>query len=136
MKTKGAKDGVSMHNGVGGDDTAANSGMTASGETDISALQMAGDEAVDLARRDDRGMPGGGLLGYAQFPRGPVNLDGVVIPQSAFGTSGTPPRRLTHPHGTGASWRHMDLRHNPPPLNYFQNSLPVSSPLCYSSPPR
>jgi hypothetical protein len=32
---------------------------------------------------------GGGLLGYAQFPGGPANTDGVVILQSAFGTSGT-----------------------------------------------
>ena len=32
---------------------------------------------------------GGGLLGYAQFPGGPANTDGVVILQSGFGTSGT-----------------------------------------------
>jgi ABC-type taurine transport system substrate-binding protein len=32
---------------------------------------------------------GGGLLGYAQFPGGPANTDGVVILHSAFGTSGT-----------------------------------------------
>ena len=32
---------------------------------------------------------GGGLLGYAQFPGGPAATDGVVILQSAFGTSGT-----------------------------------------------
>jgi ABC-type taurine transport system substrate-binding protein len=32
---------------------------------------------------------GGGLLGYAQFPGGPAGTDGVVILQSAFGTSGT-----------------------------------------------
>jgi hypothetical protein len=32
---------------------------------------------------------GGGLLGYAQFPGGPAETDGVVILQSAFGTSGT-----------------------------------------------
>ncbi|WLI88771.1 M43 family zinc metalloprotease [Massilia sp. R2A-15] len=31
----------------------------------------------------------GGLLGYAQFPGGPANTDGVVILQSAFGTNGT-----------------------------------------------
>jgi ABC-type taurine transport system substrate-binding protein len=31
----------------------------------------------------------GGLLGYAQFPGGPANTDGVVIQQSAFGTNGT-----------------------------------------------
>jgi len=32
---------------------------------------------------------GGGLLGYAQFPGGPADTDGVVILHSAFGTTGT-----------------------------------------------
>jgi|SRR5215213_1673819 len=32
---------------------------------------------------------GGGLLGYAQFPGGPPQTDGVVIRHSAFGTEGT-----------------------------------------------
>jgi hypothetical protein len=32
---------------------------------------------------------GGGLLGYAQFPGGPAETDGVVILNTAFGTSGT-----------------------------------------------
>lgn len=31
----------------------------------------------------------GGLLGYAQFPGGPVSTDGVVIHYRAFGTNGT-----------------------------------------------
>jgi len=31
---------------------------------------------------------GGGLLGYAQFPSGPTNTDGVVILNKAFGTVG------------------------------------------------
>lgn len=31
----------------------------------------------------------GGLLGYAQFPGGPPETDGVVIRHSAFGTTGT-----------------------------------------------
>jgi hypothetical protein len=31
----------------------------------------------------------GGLLGYAQFPGGPAETDGVVILSSAFGTTGT-----------------------------------------------
>ena len=35
------------------------------------------------------GQLGGGLLGYAQFPGGPVATDGVVILHSAFGTNGT-----------------------------------------------
>ncbi|GGF91673.1 hypothetical protein GCM10007304_02020 [Rhodococcoides trifolii] len=32
---------------------------------------------------------GGGLLGYAQFPGGPAETDGVVILDTAFGTTGT-----------------------------------------------
>jgi hypothetical protein len=32
---------------------------------------------------------GGGLLGYAQFPHGPAKTDGVVILNTAFGTTGT-----------------------------------------------
>lgn len=32
---------------------------------------------------------GGGLLGYAQFPGGPPETDGVVILNTAFGTTGT-----------------------------------------------
>jgi hypothetical protein len=31
----------------------------------------------------------GGLLGYTQFPGGPPDLDGVVILNTAFGTTGT-----------------------------------------------
>lgn len=31
----------------------------------------------------------GGLLGYAQFPGGPIATDGVVVLNTAFGTSGT-----------------------------------------------
>ncbi|MEA2583253.1 MAG: hypothetical protein QOF33_1338 [Thermomicrobiales bacterium] len=47
----------------------------------------------------------GGLLGYAQFPGGPANTDGVVIRHSAFGMTGTaaPPfhrgRTATHEIG-------------------------------------
>jgi hypothetical protein len=32
---------------------------------------------------------GGGLLGYAEFPGAPTEIDGVVILHSAFGTTGT-----------------------------------------------
>ncbi|MGU3436258.1 M20/M25/M40 family metallo-hydrolase [Actinomycetes bacterium M1A6_2h] len=32
---------------------------------------------------------GGGLLGYAQFPGGPAETDGVVVLDTAFGTTGT-----------------------------------------------
>jgi hypothetical protein len=48
---------------------------------------------------------GGGLLGYAQFPGGPAETDGVVITYTAFGTTGTatPPfhlgRTATHEIG-------------------------------------
>ena len=55
---------------------------------------------------------GGGLLGYAQFPGGPLETDGVVITHTAFGTTGTaaPPfnkgRTATHEVG---HW--LDLRH-------------------------
>jgi hypothetical protein len=47
----------------------------------------------------------GGLLGYAQFPGGPLETDGVVVAMHAFGTSGTarPPfnkgRTATHEVG-------------------------------------
>ncbi|MEO3807532.1 zinc metalloprotease [Sphaerisporangium sp. B11E5] len=55
---------------------------------------------------------GGGLLGYAQFPGGPPQTDGVVILHSAFGVTGTaaPPfdggRTATHEIG---HW--LDLYH-------------------------
>ena len=48
---------------------------------------------------------GGGLLGYAQFPGGPAQTDGVVVLHTAFGTTGTaaPPfdlgRTATHEIG-------------------------------------
>ncbi len=45
---------------------------------------------------------GGGLLGYAQFPGGPANTDGVVILQSAFGTIGT----ATSPFDKGRTATH------------------------------
>ncbi len=35
------------------------------------------------------GQLGGGLLGYAQFPGGPAETDGVVVLHSGFGTNGT-----------------------------------------------
>ena len=48
---------------------------------------------------------GGGLLGYAQFPGGPPDTDGVVVTHTGFGTTGTasPPfhlgRTTTHEVG-------------------------------------
>ncbi len=54
----------------------------------------------------------GGLLGYAQFPGGPRETDGVVILHSAFGTTGT----ARAPFNLGRSCTHevghwLNLRH-------------------------
>jgi hypothetical protein len=53
-----------------------------------------------------------GLLGYAQFPGGPVKTDGVVILNTAFGTNGS----ATAPYNLGRSAIHeighfLNLRH-------------------------
>ena len=55
---------------------------------------------------------GGGLLGYAQFPGGPARTDGVVILNTAFGTTGT----ATTPFDLGRTATHevghwLNLRH-------------------------
>jgi Pregnancy-associated plasma protein-A len=56
---------------------------------------------------------GGGLLGYAQFPGGPKKTDGVVILNTAFGTSGTAQapfnrgRTSTHEIGHWLNLRHI-----------------------------
>ncbi len=55
---------------------------------------------------------GGGLLGYAQFAGGPAATDGVVILNSAFGTTGT----ATAPFDLGRTATHevghwLNLRH-------------------------
>jgi hypothetical protein len=54
----------------------------------------------------------GGLLGYAQFPGGPAQTDGVVILNTAFGTTGS----ATDPFNLGRSATHeighfLNLRH-------------------------
>ena len=54
----------------------------------------------------------GGLLGYAQFPGGPPETDGVVILNTAFGTKGT----ATAPFHLGRTTTHeighwLNLRH-------------------------
>jgi hypothetical protein len=55
----------------------------------------------------------GGLLGYAQFPGGPVATDGVVINYRAFGTMGTAQapfnkgRTATHEVGHYLNLRHI-----------------------------
>jgi hypothetical protein len=56
---------------------------------------------------------GGGLLGYAQFPGGPLATDGVVINFQAFGTKGTAKspfnlgRTATHEVGHYLNLRHI-----------------------------
>jgi hypothetical protein len=56
---------------------------------------------------------GGGLLGYAQFPGGPADTDGVVITYTAFGNMGTaaPPfnkgRTATHEVGHWLNLYHI-----------------------------
>ena len=55
----------------------------------------------------------GGLLGYAQFPGGAAETDGVVIRSTAFGTSGTAAapfnlgRTVTHEVGHWLNLRHI-----------------------------
>jgi hypothetical protein len=55
----------------------------------------------------------GGLLGYAQFPGGPVSTDGVVVLYSAFGDTGTlianynKGRTATHEVGHYLNLRHI-----------------------------
>jgi hypothetical protein len=55
----------------------------------------------------------GGLLGYAQFPGGPLDTDGVVINYQAFGTNGTAQapfnkgRTATHEVGHYLNLRHI-----------------------------
>ncbi len=57
--------------------------------------------------------PQGQLLGYAQFPGGPVKTDGVVILNTAFGTKGTAAapfnlgRTATHEVGHWLNLRHI-----------------------------
>ncbi|NLT54841.1 MAG: zinc metalloprotease, partial [Actinomycetales bacterium] len=55
---------------------------------------------------------GGGLLGYAQFPGGPAETDGVVVTHTAFGSTGT----ATAPFDLGRTTTHevghwLNLRH-------------------------
>lgn len=55
---------------------------------------------------------GGGILGYAQFPGGPANTDGVVVGYQYFGTTGT----ATAPFNLGRTATHevghyLNLRH-------------------------
>ncbi len=55
----------------------------------------------------------GGLLGYAQFPGGPITTDGVVVNHQAFGTAGTAQapfnkgRTATHEVGHYFNLRHI-----------------------------
>lgn len=78
---------------------------------------------------------GGGLLGYAQFPGGPTETDGVVMGHQFFGdidTATTPPfnkgRTTTHEVGHYFNLRHIwgDDQHLPDPcsLSDFVNDTP------------
>jgi hypothetical protein len=58
MKTKNAKNGVSMSGGGSEDSTMTFSGMLGNGAADSVALKMPNDEQVGLADPNDRGMPG------------------------------------------------------------------------------
>ncbi|WP_210115044.1 M43 family zinc metalloprotease [Roseovarius aestuariivivens] len=55
----------------------------------------------------------GGLLGYAQFPGGPADTDGVVVTHTGFGTTGTAAapfdkgRTTTHEIGHWLNLRHI-----------------------------
>ncbi len=55
----------------------------------------------------------GGLLGYAQFPGGPSDTDGIVVLNTAFGTTGTAAapfnlgRTTTHEAGHWLNLRHI-----------------------------
>ncbi|MGY2115991.1 zinc metalloprotease [Nocardia gipuzkoensis] len=62
---------------------------------------------------DPQTAPGNSILGYAQFPGGPVVTDGVVIATTCFGTVGTATapfhlgRTATHEVGHWLSLRHI-----------------------------
>ena len=71
-----------------------------------------------------------GLLGYAQFPGGPAETDGVVILYTAFGTSGTAPAAVQQgPH------RHSRGRALPEPAPHLGRHA-TTAPATTSSPTR
>jgi hypothetical protein len=62
----------------------------------------------------------GGLLGYAQFPGGPPQTDGVVIRNTAFGTSGT----TTAPFNRGRTTVHEVGHYLNLPHIWGENRIP------------
>ena len=62
----------------------------------------------------------GGLLGYAQFPGGPPGTDGVVILNTAFGTSGT----ATAPFNRGRTTVHEVGHYLNLPHIWGENRIP------------
>jgi hypothetical protein len=62
----------------------------------------------------------GGLLGYAQFPGGPAGTDGVVILNTAFGTSGT----ATAPFNRGRTTVHEVGHYLNLPHIWGENRIP------------
>ena len=82
---------------------------------------------------------GGGLLGYAQFPGGPANTDGVVCDYLYFGTTGvaTPPfdlgRTATHEVGHWLNLRHI-WGDGPCGFDDFVGDTPASDNPNYSCP--
>src|SRR3954452_4012709 len=91
---------------------------TASGFTDDNKVKKASTGGADAWPRDNYlnlwvCRLSGGLLGYAQFPGGPADTDGVVILDTACGTSGTAAapfnlgRTATHEIGHWLNLRHI-----------------------------
>jgi Pregnancy-associated plasma protein-A len=90
---------------------------TASGFTDDNKVKHASSGGADAWPRDNYlnlwvCRLTGGLLGYAQFPGGPADTDGVVILDTAFGNTGT----AAAPFGLGRTATHeighwLNLRH-------------------------
>jgi hypothetical protein len=90
---------------------------TVSGFTDDNKVKHASTGGADAWPRDNylnlwACRLSGGLLGYAQFPGGPADTDGVVILDTAFGNTGT----ASAPFGLGRTATHeighwLNLRH-------------------------
>jgi hypothetical protein len=91
---------------------------TAAGFTDDNKVKHASTGGADAWPRDNYlnlwvCRLTGGLLGYAQFPGGPADTDGVVILDTAFGNTGTAAapfnlgRTATHEIGHWLNLRHI-----------------------------
>jgi hypothetical protein len=91
---------------------------TVNGFTDDNKVKHASSGGADAWSRDNYlnlwvCRLSGGLLGYAQFPGGPPDTDGVVIRDTSFGTTGTAAapfnlgRTATHEIGHWLNLRHI-----------------------------